>query len=458
MAKKAKSASALPALLHGASATRAGQFLFVSAQAGINPASGRLVRRFDELDAKGRRLATGFMAADSWAQAMATQAWQTFRNLEAVLAANGATVRDILRINMYIRDMSALPVLNPVRTAFFAPHSPPPITNVEVQWLPLPGCVFEAEVVALLPRGPLRKQNVESADTSQKVGNYEIASRAGSLVVAAGVIAAHNKDKRAIRTRADLGHAAPPMLGDVADHTEEDLEVQTTYLYQDLQRALNEAGSSLRDAVKLTFFLRDVRDLRTVERVHQRFFPGGPDAQPALSVVTITDLGMHDFQLEIELIADLGSAARGAARFVRAPGAAVLSQRYPHAARAGGLLWTGGVYGAAGGTLSPAARRTLGPAGPAVQASVGAGVAATLSAYEELSRVLAADGLALRDVVKTSIYATEPGDVPGIEAATRAVFPRNPPAVTVVGVHGLPVPGARVEIEAVAARRGSKQR
>jgi len=457
MAKK--KAVAVPAQIHGATATRSGQFLFVSAQAGVNPATLRLVRRFDELDAKGRRLASGFMAADSWAQPIATQCWQTFRNIESILAAHGATMRDILRINMYIRDMSALPVLNSVRTVFFAPQSPPPITNVEVQWLPIPGSIFEAEVVVLLPGGRLRKQNVESSATSQKVGNYEIASRAGSLVVAAGVIAAHNAEKRAIRTRADLGAAAPPMLGDIADHTEEDLEVQTTYLYQDLQKALNESGSSLRDAVKLTFFIRDVRDLRTVERVHQRFFPGGPDAQPAVSVVTITDLGMHDFQLEIELIADLGSAERGAARFVRASRAATLSPRYPHAARAGGFLWTGGVYGLANGSTTPAVRRALGAAGLAVEASLAPGVAATLSAYEELSRVLAADGLGLADVVKTSIYATEPGDLPAIEAATRAVFPRKAPAVTLVGVHALPVPGARIEIEAVAAaRRARKQR
>jgi 2-iminobutanoate/2-iminopropanoate deaminase len=191
-----KTAPLLSAQIHGATAVRSGQFLFVSAQAGVNPETGRLVQGFDELDAKGRRLATGFMAPDSWAKPMG--------NIEAILAAHGARPRDILRINMYVRDISELPVLNPVRTAFFAPQPPPPITNVQVRWLPIPGSVFEAEVIALLPRRRLRKKNMRSRATSQLVGNYELATRAGSLVVAAGVIAASNRHGRSINTRADM--------------------------------------------------------------------------------------------------------------------------------------------------------------------------------------------------------------------------------------------------------------
>jgi len=447
-----------PAQIHGASAVRSGQFLFVSAQAGVHPATGRLVRGYADLDPKGRRLASGFMAPDSWAAQTAAQCWQTFRNVEAVLAAHGATPKDILRINMYVRQISELPVLNPVRSAFFAPNPPPPITNVEVRWLPIPGSVFEAEVIALLPGGRLRKENLRSKATSQQVGNYELATRAGSLVIAAGVIAASNRDGRLIKRRADLGADAPAPVGDMADHVEEEIEVQTTYLYQDLQRALGETGGSLRDVVKLTFYLKEMRDLRAVERIHRRFFPDGAEGQPAVTVLSVDELGVHDFLLEIEMIADLGSASRGAGRFVSLRSPRPLSPRHPQAARAAGLLWVGGVFGNDTDAGSAAVRRALGPAGLAVGAALGPGAAAALMAYQDLGRVLAGDGLRLRDVVKTTIYATHPGDLPGIEAATRTVFPRNAPAVTVVGVHSLPVPGARVEIEAIATARKRRLR
>ncbi len=442
-----------PAQIYGASAVRAGQLLFVSAQSGVDPATGRLVQGYADLDARGRRLATGFMAPDSWAAPTAAQCWQAFRNLEAALAAYGATPRDILRINMYVRQISELPVLNPVRSAFFAPQPPPPITNVEVRWLPSPGSVFQAEVIALLPRGRLRKGNVRSRTTSQQVGNYELATRAGSLVVAAGVIAASNKDGRLIKTRADLGAAAPPVAGEMADRQEEGIEVQTTFLYSELQRALAEVGGSLKDIVKLTFFLKDMRDLRAVERVHRRFFHEGQGGQPTVTVLGVDELGVHDFLLEIEMIADLGSGVRGRDRFIHLRRPVPLAPIYPQAARAAGVLWVGGIVGKSGGDASGAVRRVLGTPGPSVEARLVPAAAATLKAYDELARVLAADGLRLRDVVKTTIYMTDPNDLPAVEAATRAVFPRNPPAATVVGVHSLPIPGARVQVEAVARRR-----
>jgi enamine deaminase RidA (YjgF/YER057c/UK114 family) len=226
--------------------------------------------------------------------------------------------------------------------------------------------------------------------------------------------------------------------------------IWTTYLYEDLQRALKEAGGSLRDVVKLTFYLKDLRDLRAVERIHRRYFPGGNESQPAVTVLTIDELGMHDFQLEIEMIADLDSASRGASRFVRLSSPKPLSARHPHAARAGGLLWVGGLFGMGADADGAKTRRVLGKAGLAVWNISAPGVAATLSAYDGLSRVLAGGKLGLEDVVKLTIYATDPADVVAIEAATRATFPRNPPAITLVGVHSLPVPGARVEVEAIA--------
>jgi enamine deaminase RidA (YjgF/YER057c/UK114 family) len=171
-------------------------------------------------------------------------------------------------------------------------------------------------------------------------------------------------------------------------------------------------------------------------------------------VLTIDELGMHDFLLEIEMIADLKSAGRGASRFVRLGGAKAAAPRHPHAARAGGMLWIGGVSGVPGEVSAQAVRRALGPAGLAVEAALSPGVGATLAAYDGISRVLAADRRRLQDVAKVTVYATHPGDVPAIEAATRAVFPRNPPAVTVVGVPALHVPGARVVIEAVARAGG----
>jgi 2-iminobutanoate/2-iminopropanoate deaminase len=117
------------------------------------------------------------------------------------------------------------------------------------------------------------------------------------------------------------------------------------------------------------------------------------------------------------------------------------------------MLWVGGIFGTGEDAASPKVRRLLRDAGVAVWNTLAPGASATLAAYDGLSRVLAGDKLKLKDVVKLTIYATDPADVAAIEAATRATFPRDPPAVTLVGVHSLPIPAARVEVEAIATAK-----
>ena len=69
-----------------------------------------------------------------------------------------------------------------------------------------------------------------------------------------------------------------------------------------------------------------------------------------------------------------------------------------------------------------------------------------------LRAVLAEAGLDLGDVVKTTAWITRPEDFPIFNAAYAAVFGEHRPARSTV-VAGLAVPGALVEIEAVARRR-----
>ncbi len=69
-----------------------------------------------------------------------------------------------------------------------------------------------------------------------------------------------------------------------------------------------------------------------------------------------------------------------------------------------------------------------------------------------LGRVLASLGLDLSDVVKTTIWLTDTGDFPAFNAAYAASFGTHRPARSTVRAD-LMLPGARVEIEAVAKRR-----
>jgi reactive intermediate/imine deaminase len=77
-------------------------------------------------------------------------------------------------------------------------------------------------------------------------------------------------------------------------------------------------------------------------------------------------------------------------------------------------------------------------------------VAQTRQVFENMRRVLAAAGCGFQDVVKVTIFLTDVDDRPRINPLRQEVFGDARPASTLIEVSRLAVPGARVEIEAVA--------
>lgn len=77
------------------------------------------------------------------------QATQVWRNIEAVLAASGATLADVVKINYYLQDVRDLPHEIEVRRQLFPPDRMPAVTAVQVAALGLPGLAVEVEVIAV---------------------------------------------------------------------------------------------------------------------------------------------------------------------------------------------------------------------------------------------------------------------------------------------------------------------
>jgi reactive intermediate/imine deaminase len=77
------------------------------------------------------------------------QTRQVFRNLEAVLAAAGATFADIAKVTVYLTNVDDRQEINPVRQEFFG-SARPASTLVEVRRLAVPGARVEVEAVAVV--------------------------------------------------------------------------------------------------------------------------------------------------------------------------------------------------------------------------------------------------------------------------------------------------------------------
>jgi 2-iminobutanoate/2-iminopropanoate deaminase len=76
--------------------------------------------------------------------------------------------------------------------------------------------------------------------------------------------------------------------------------------------------------------------------------------------------------------------------------------------------------------------------------------AQTRQIFENMRRVLEAGGASLRDVVKVTVFVTDIRYREGYGQVRQEFFRADPPASTLVQVANLAIPGALIEIEAVA--------
>jgi enamine deaminase RidA (YjgF/YER057c/UK114 family) len=80
------------------------------------------------------------------------QTTQAYANLQAALAAAGATTADVVKLNTYVVSFKSadLPVIREVRSQFFPQENLPASTLVGVQALALDGLLIEIEAIAMV--------------------------------------------------------------------------------------------------------------------------------------------------------------------------------------------------------------------------------------------------------------------------------------------------------------------
>ncbi|MCL1633407.1 RidA family protein [Luteimonas sp. SX5] len=93
------------------------------------------------LDKDGRLVGSGDFAA---------QAEQVFANLKAALAAAGASFDDVVRLNMYVTDMTQLKALRAARDRHIDAQRPPASTLVEVKRFVVEGAMVEIDATAVV--------------------------------------------------------------------------------------------------------------------------------------------------------------------------------------------------------------------------------------------------------------------------------------------------------------------
>lgn len=106
-------------------AVRVGDFLFLSGQIAINPATGELV-----------------------SESFAAQVRQIFKNIEAVLKAAGADFNCVAKTTVFLKDMGKFAEMNSIYAEYF-PNDPPARSAIQAAKLPR-DVDIEIEAIAFL--------------------------------------------------------------------------------------------------------------------------------------------------------------------------------------------------------------------------------------------------------------------------------------------------------------------
>lgn len=129
-----------------------------------------------------------------------------------------------------------------------------------------------------------KRQNISSGTKWEPLVGYSRAVRVGDVVHVSGT------------TATDEGGAVVG-VGDAY--------AQTKFILEKIERALKEAGATMRDVVRTRVYLTDVNLWEDAGRAHAEFFA---DVRPANTMLAIAALIGDDYLVEIEAEAIIGAA------------------------------------------------------------------------------------------------------------------------------------------------------
>lgn len=122
------------------------------------------------------------------------------------------------------------------------------------------------------------RQNIGSGSPWEDMVGYSRAVRIGNIVEVAGTTA---------------------MDGDVLIG-KGDVYAQTRYIFEKIEKALSEAGASMKDVVRTRMFITDITKWEEAGKAHGEFFK---NIKPVATMVEVSNLIDKDLLIEIEVSA-----------------------------------------------------------------------------------------------------------------------------------------------------------
>jgi enamine deaminase RidA (YjgF/YER057c/UK114 family) len=196
------------------------------------------------------------------------------RKLKPALASVGSTLADVVKAQVYLRDLNDIPAFNEIWAKHF-PHAPPATTIINTS---TPGFIcetgrIEINTVSLRGGGATKKQ-VLDAGVALPFEGYVQGIRAGDLVFLSGLMAVDANGALAHEVRTDPGK---PYFASA-------VQLQMDYLLTQAQRICRAAGTDLANVVRAQQFHTDLDDFNGAWQVWRQHLPGQPIPFSAIEV------------------------------------------------------------------------------------------------------------------------------------------------------------------------------
>ena len=186
------------------------------------------------------------------------------RKLKPALATVGNALADVVKAQVYLRDLSDVPAFNEVWARHF-PKASPATTIINTS---TPGFICEAgriEINTLCVRrvGRTQKQVIDAGVPTPFAGHVQ-AIRAGDLLFLSGLMAVDAGGAIANEVRTD---PRLPYFGSA-------VQMQMEYMLARAQRICQKAGTTLANVVRVQQFHTNLADFNGACRVWQQHLPG----------------------------------------------------------------------------------------------------------------------------------------------------------------------------------------
>jgi len=348
------------------------------------------------------------------------QATQCLANIRAIVESIGHVMDDVVKITIFLKNISDIDVVNEVYTTFFQSYLPTR-TTVAVAALPLDALVQIEAVISngegTTPQEPCALVKVARNTENAPKGLYS------------QTVAFSHYNNISAQLPVD------PKSGKMIDGG---VKEQAEQCLNNIKAILESIGHVMDDVVKTTIFIKNITDIEAVNEVCAKFFPG---YVPARTIVNVSALPM-DALVQIDTVVSHGDGTppqlpEDTRLLIIEANNTEYAPKVPYAHTVAFSH-----YNHISGQL---------PLDPKTCEVVAGGVKEQAGqCLNNIKAILESIDHVMDDVVKINIQLKNIADIDAVNEVYTTFFKSDLPARTIVGVSAIPM-NALVQIDAVVS-------